>query len=303
MIAMVFPGQGAQHPGMGRRILQEHPPARELARAASDRLGFDLTRLCLDGPEETLQRTEYAQPAILLVSLTLLAALVERGGPPAAVAGHSLGEYAALVAAGGLEPLEALALVHERGQAMAAAPLGTMAAVLGLPDAEVAAACADAGGIVVAANYNAPGQVVISGECDAVERAADLLRARGARRVVALRVGGAFHSPLMAPAASRFAAALDQAPLRPLGLPMAFNVDGAVHQEVASVRRLMLEQVTAPVRWTQCVRTLKDRGAQTFVEVGPQKTLTALIRKTVDAAAVVNVEDLESLAEGTGRLV
>ncbi len=295
MIALVFPGQGAQYPGMGRRILQEDPDAQQLARAGSARLGFDLTELCLQGPDEALQRTENAQPAILLVSLALLGALVARGVRPAVVAGHSLGEYAALVAAGSLAAPEALALVRERGLAMAAAPQGIMAAVLGLPDAEVEAACVEAGGTVVAANYNAPGQVVISGEADAVGRAVHLLRARGARRVVALKVGGAFHSPLMAVAAGRLAAALKQAPLRPLAIPMAFNADGALHQEVANVRRLMVEQLTAPVRWAQCVRTLWERGVRTFVEVGPQKTLTALIRKTIDAADLISVEDLESL--------
>jgi len=295
MIALVFPGQGAQHAGMGRRILQQHLPARQLAETAADRLGVDLRRLCLEGPEEALQRTENAQPAILLVSLALLGALAERGARPAAVAGHSLGEYGALVAAGGLEPLEALALVRERGLAMAAAPAGSMAAVLGLPDAEVEAACREAGGVVGPANYNAPGQSVISGEPAAVERAVELLQARGARRVVPLRVSGAFHSPLMGVAARRLAAALERAPLRALRLPMAFNVDGKVHRDVDSIRRLMVEQVTAPVRWTRCVQTLWDQGVRTFVEVGPQKTLSALIRKTIGAANVVNVDDLDAL--------
>jgi [acyl-carrier-protein] S-malonyltransferase len=280
---------------MGRQILQEDPAAQALARAASDRLGIDLVRLCLDAPVSELQQTENAQPALLLVSLALLGALQRQGLRPQAAAGHSMGEYAALVAAEALEPLDALALVRERGLAMATAKEGAMAAVIGLADQEVEAACAEAGEGVVAANYNAPGQVVISGPRAGVERATQLLQARGARRIVPLKIGGAFHSPLVAPAADRLRVALEQATLRPLQIPVAFNVDAGVYQDVASVRRLMLEQLTAPVRWVQCIQTLWDRGVRTFVEVGPQQTLTGLIRRITPEAILHNVEDLDSL--------
>jgi [acyl-carrier-protein] S-malonyltransferase len=280
---------------MGRQILQEDPDSQALARAASERLGIDLVRLCLKAPIEELQQTENAQPALLLVSLALLGALQRQGVRPQAAAGHSMGEYGALVAAQALEPLDALALVRERGLAMATAREGAMAAVLGLADQQVEAACAEAGEGVVAANYNAPGQVVISGPRAGVERASQLLQARGARRIVPLKIGGAFHSPLVAPAATRLQVALEQATLRPLQIPVAFNVDAGVYQDVASVRRLMLEQLTAPVRWVQCIQTLWDRGVHTFVEVGPQKTLTGLIRRITPEATLHNVEDLESL--------
>jgi [acyl-carrier-protein] S-malonyltransferase len=280
---------------MGRQILQEDPAAQALARAASDRLGIDLVHLCLDAPVSELQQTENAQPALLLVSLVLLGALQRQGIRPQAAAGHSMGEYAALVAAAALEPLDALALVRERGLAMATAKEGAMAAVIGLADQEVEAACAEAGEGVVAANYNAPGQVVISGPRAGVERATQLLQARGARRIVPLKIGGAFHSPLVAPAADRLRVALEQATLRPLQIPVAFNVDAGVYQDVASVRRLMLEQLTAPVRWVQCIQTLWDRGVRTFVEVGPQQTLTGLIRRITPEAILHNVEDLDSL--------
>jgi [acyl-carrier-protein] S-malonyltransferase len=280
---------------MGRQILQEDPDSQALARAASERLGIDLVRLCLKAPIEELQQTENAQPALLLVSLALLGALQRQGVRPQAAAGHSMGEYGALVAAQALEPLDALALVRERGLAMATAREGAMAAVLGLADQQVEAACAEAGEGVVAANYNAPGQVVISGPRAGVERASQLLQARGARRIVPLKIGGAFHSPLVAPAATRLQVALEQVTLRPLQIPVAFNVDAGVYQDVASVRRLMLEQLTAPVRWVQCIQTLWDRGVHTFVEVGPQKTLTGLIRRITPEATLHNVEDLESL--------
>ncbi len=295
MIAFVFPGQGAHYTGMGNLILRQHPTALRLAEAAGARLGIDLRRICLQGPDLVLQQTENAQPAILLLSLVLLQALAERGIVPQAVAGHSLGEYAALVAAGGVDPLDALALVRARGLAMAAATEGTMAAVLGLSDAEVEAACRAAGGAVVPANYNAPGQLVISGEVAAVERATRLLQERGARRVVALPVGGAFHSPLMGVATQRLKSALATLSLQPLRLPMAFNVDAAIHQDVPTVRRLMAEQLTAPVRWSRCVQTLWELGVRSFVEVGPRRTLTALIRRILPEARVHPVEDLDSL--------
>lgn len=302
MIAFVFPGQGAQLPGMGRQILLEDPDSAALARAASDRLGIDLVRLCLDAPIHELQQTENAQPALLLVSLALLGALQRQGIRPQAAAGHSMGEYGALVAAQALEPLDALALVRERGLAMATAKEGAMAAVLGLADHEVEVACADAGEGVVAANYNAPGQVVISGPRAGVARATELLQVRGARRIVPLKIGGAFHSPLVAPAAGRLQLALEQVTLRPLQIPVAFNVDAGVYQDVASVRRLMLLQLTAPVRWVQSIQALWNRGVRTFVEVGPQKTLTGLIRRITPEATLHNVEDLDSLREVAAEL-
>jgi len=285
---------------MGRRILAERP---DLAQAASARLGLDLRGLCLEAEEGELQRTENAQPALLLVSLLLLEALAQAGIRAAAAAGHSLGEYGALVAAGSLQPLDALAVVRERGLAMAAAaPDGAMAAVLGLPETDVEWACHAAGGQVVPANYNAPGQVVISGEADAVERALHILQARGARRVVRLRVSGAFHSPLMAAAAGRLSRVLAAVPLQPPRIPVVFNVDAAIHQDAEAVRRLLVEQLTAPVRWSQVVEALWDQGVRRFVEVGPQRTLTGLIRRILPEAQLFNVEDVDSLKATVPRL-
>jgi [acyl-carrier-protein] S-malonyltransferase len=288
---------------MGRDLLEQDDATKQFLLDAEERLKLPLKRLMLDGPEAALQATEAAQPAILFHSLALLRALSARADyaaaepdVPAAVAGHSLGEFAGLVAAGGLDPLDALTAVQARGRAMAtAAPSGSgMVAVLGLDDRTVEAVCAGTPG-VVPANFNAPGQVVISGSDEALAAASRKLQAAGARRLVRLSVSGAFHSPLMDQAARTFATAWERIPLRPLSRPQVFNADADVHTDPIEVRTLLVAQLTGPVRWSQTVRRLASLGVHTFVEIGPKRTLTALVRKILPSAVVHNIEDVPSL--------
>ena len=279
---------------MARDLLERDPASADLLHDAEQRLGMPLRRLMLDGPEADLQATENAQPAILFHSVALLGLMVARGFGPALVAGHSMGEFAGLVAAEALDPLDALTAVRARGAAMsAAAPKASgMIAVLGIPDGAVEQICAASGGEVVVANYNAPGQVVISGSEHGLAAVSPQLDAAGAKRLVRLPVSGAFHSPLMAQAAQVFAAAWEKIPLRALRRPQVFNADAQVHQDPLEVRRLMVGQLTGPVRWTQSIRRLQQLGADTYIEVGPRRALTGLVKKIVPGAVVHNVEDL-----------
>jgi [acyl-carrier-protein] S-malonyltransferase len=281
---------------MARDLLEQDVAAQQFLQNAEDRLDMPLGRLMLEGPAAELQQTENAQPAIVLHSLALLRALAERGARPDAVAGHGLGEFAGLVAAGGLEPIDALLAVRARGRAMAAAAAAGsgMVAVLGLDDATVDEICRDADG-VVPANYNAPGQVVISGSDDALERVMARLQQAGARRLVRLPVSAAFHSPLMAQAAQTFAQAWGRIPLRQLDRRQVFNADAQVHAEPSEVRPLMVGQLTGPVRWTQSVTRLAELGVDTFVEVGPGKTLSGLVKKILPGAVLHNIDGVTGL--------
>jgi [acyl-carrier-protein] S-malonyltransferase len=281
---------------MARDLIQKDPATQRFLAKAEDVLHLPLGRLMVEGPADELQQTENAQPAIVFHSLALLRKLADDGIEPAAVAGHSLGEFAGLVASGGLEGIDALLAVRARGRAMAAAaPAGSgMVAVLGLDDATVDRICAEAEG-VVPANYNAPGQVVISGSNAALEAVTPRLQKAGARRLVRLPVSAAFHSPLMAQAAVVFAEAWDQIPLHRLERSQLFNADAEVHAEPAEVRPLMVGQLTGPVRWTQSVQRLRQMGVGTFVEIGPGKTLTGLVKKIVPDAVLHNIEDMASL--------
>ena len=282
---------------MARDLLEGDAASADFLRQAEDRLAMPLGRLMLDGPEAELQATRNAQPAILFHSLALLRLLASRGFGPALVAGHSMGEFAGLVAADALDPLDALGAVLARGAAMSeAAPNASgMIAVLGLPDTAVEAACASSGGEVVVANYNAPGQVVISGSEAGLKDIGPRLEAAGAKRLVPLPVSGAFHSPLMARAAQVFATTWEEIPLRALRRPQVFNADAQVHSDPIEVRRLMVGQLTGPVRWTQSIRRLQQLGADTYIEVGPRRTLTGLVKKILPGAVVHNIEDLASL--------
>ena len=281
---------------MARDLLEQDGASQALLRQAEARLDIPLGRLMLDGPEGELQATENAQPAILFHTLALLRHLATQGVEPEAVAGHSLGEFAGLVAAQALEPLDALTAVRARGQAMSlAAPSGTgMVAVLGLADEIVERLCAD-GPDVVVANYNAPGQVVISGTDAGLETIRPKLEAAGARRLVRLPVSGAFHSPLMVHAAQAFADAWTRIPLRALDRPQVFNADAQVHREADEARRLMVGQLTGPVRWTQSVQRLQQLGVDAYVEIGPRRTLSGLVKKILPDAVVHNIEDLVSM--------
>jgi [acyl-carrier-protein] S-malonyltransferase len=282
---------------MTRDLLAQDPGSVEFLHQAEDRLQTPLGRLMAEGPESELQATENAQPAILFHSLALLRLIASRGFSPSLVAGHSMGEFAGLVAAEALDPLDALEAVQARGRAMsAAAPAASgMIAVLGLPDSEVERVCAASDGLVIVANYNAPGQVVISGSEAGLRAVGPQLEAAGAKRLVRLPFSGAFHSPLMVEAAQVFAAAWAKIPLHELRRPQVFNADAQVHAQPDDVRRLMVGQLTGPVRWTQSIQRLQQLGAGTYIEVGPRRTLTGLVKKILPGAVVHNVEDLTSM--------
>jgi len=286
--------------------LLDTPTARGLLDAASAR-GLDLAA-ALGGSDDDLRPTEVAQPALLLVECVLAERARQAGGVElVGVAGHSVGEYAALVAADALPAAEAMGLVVERGRAMAAMREGGMAALLGADVETAEAICRDVeasgAGTVVVANLNAPGQVVLSGATEALRAAVDLARERGVRRALPLNVSGAFHSPLMAPAAKRFGALLDAADFGEASIPVACNVDGAAVRDAAGLRDRLRRQLTAPVRWTDCVATLVGLGVDTLVEVGPGSVLTALAKRIapeVRAIAVSSLDEAGALAERVG---
>lgn len=277
-------------------MLEPGSESAPFLEAAEERLSIPLRRLMLEGPPADLQATDRAQPAILFHSLALLELLERRGAVVAAVAGHSLGEFAGLVAAHALDPLDALLAVQARGRAMAAAaPAGTgMAAVLGLDDDTVVRICGESEA-VVPANFNAPGQVVISGTNRGLDQVSLLLQQAGAKRVIRLPVSGAFHSPLMAAAADAFRIPWERVHLGRLDRLQVFNADGAVHEEPTEVRRLMVAQLTGPVRWTATVLRLQELGVDRFVEVGPGRTLSGLVKKILPGAVVHNIEDMEGV--------
>lgn len=278
--AYVFPGQGAQFSGMGRDLYDQHSTARELFDSANDILGFDIKSIMFSGSDEEQKQTKVTQPAVFIHSV--VAALTSENFQPAMVAGHSLGEFSALVANGTLGFADGLSLVSKRAMAMQKAcemQESTMAAVLGLDDAMVEEVCANTSGVVVAANYNCPGQLVISGERNAVEQACESLKEAGARRALVLPVGGAFHSPLMEPAREELAEAIRHTNFGSPSCPVYQNVDGKGYSEVEEIKKNLVLQLTSPVRWTQCVNSMVADGASQFVECGPGKVLQGLIKK------------------------
>ncbi len=300
-LAFLFPGQGAQAVGMGRALAEAHPAAREAFATADRVLGAGFTRLLWEGPEDELRKTVNAQPALLAHSVAALRLLEAAGVTPSMTAGHSLGEYSACVAAGAIGYEDALRLVRARGDLMYRAGLerpGTMAAILGLPAGEVEAACAEAGGagVVRAANFNAPGQVVISGEIAAVEAACERAKARGARRAIRLEVSGAFHSPLMASAAEGLGAALDAAEIRDARCPVVVNVSAEPLVRAADLRAALKAQLLGAVRWEAGLAAMRAAGIEGYVEVGTGKVLRGLLRTADREAPSWNVEDPESLA-------
>jgi [acyl-carrier-protein] S-malonyltransferase len=293
--ALCFPGQGSQGVGMADGLFEE-PVARTLLAAASAE-GLDLAA-ALRGSEDQLRPTEVAQPALLFVELVLAAAL-PAGLDVVGVAGHSVGEYAAVSAAGAYSPEDAMRLVIQRGREMAAMTEGTMAAVIGLDVDTVTVVCDEvrAGGhVVVVGNVNAPAQVVVSGSVDGVARAGELARQRGARRVIPLNVSGAFHSPLMAPAAERFAAVIEATPRHALRVPVVCNVDGTAVSDPDQLPARLTRQLESPVRWIDCVRSLIGIGAEVLIEVGPGTVLSGLARRIDPAIHVRGVSDLDAAA-------
>ncbi|HEX2093569.1 MAG TPA: ACP S-malonyltransferase [Longimicrobiaceae bacterium] len=289
-IGLLFPGQGSQAVGMGRDLAERFPEARETFREADEALGFALSRLCWEGPEEELTLTANAQPALLTHSAAVWRVLRKEGVQVVAAAGHSLGEFSAYFAAGSLDFADAVRAVRRRGELMLEAGRvrpGTMAAVLGLDDAVVEGVCGEAstdGSVVVAANFNSPGQVVISGDVEAVERAGALLVSAGAKKVTGLNVSGAFHSPLMAPAEAGLQVHLDSVALRGPAFPVVSNVTASPVSDADEARLLLVRQLTSTVRWTDSVRTLLQLGVTRFLEVGPGKVLTGMLKR-IDRAA------------------
>ncbi|HEX5814260.1 MAG TPA: ACP S-malonyltransferase [Methylomirabilota bacterium] len=300
MLAFVFPGQGSQAVGMGKAFHDASPAARAVFEQADAALGVPLTRVMFEGPERELALTANTQPAVLTASVAAAAACAERGLTPALVAGHSLGEYSALVVAGALQLADAVRVVRKRGELMQeAVPVGTgaMAAIMGLSLDAVEAVCRESaqGEVVEIANINSAAQIVIAGHARAVERAVALAGQRGGKKSVLLPVSAPFHCALMKPAADRLAAELRGVTVAAPRIPVVRNVDAGVTRSASDVVPLLLSQVASPVRWTDCVARLAAEGATTFVEVGPGRVLTALTRRIVDGARALSVEDPASL--------
>lgn len=281
MNAYVFPGQGAQFSGMGLDLYENSDIAKELFDKANDILGFEITKIMFEGTADELKQTKVTQPAIFLHSV-ILSKVLGDSFKPDMVAGHSLGEFSALVANGTLNFEDALRLVSKRAMAMQKAcelKPSTMAAVLGLEDEVVEQGCEATDGIVVAANYNCPGQLVISGEVEAIEKACELMKEKGARRALVLPVGGAFHSPLMEPAREELAAAIEATTFNIPNCPVYQNVTTKAVTDPEEIKKNLIAQLTAPVKWTQSVQNMIKDGATSFTEVGPGKVLSGLVKK------------------------
>jgi [acyl-carrier-protein] S-malonyltransferase len=295
-IAFCFPGQGALEAGMGRELAEAVPAAMDVYRVGSEASGLDLQKLCFDSPLEDLVDTEVQQPALVATCLAILAAIRSEGIQPDVVVGHSVGEFSALAAVGALDTGEAIGLVRERGLAMAEAARnhpGAMAAILGLEDEEVESLCRRIVG-VWPANYNCPGQIVISGENEAVEELCAEAESLGARRAIKLKVSGAFHSPLVAGARDRLKPAIDRIGFHDPIAPFMSTVTARI-EPAAKLGSLLLEQLTAPVKFTQAARGLVHDGVTTFVEVGPGNVLSGLIKRIDKGARAIPVNDLASL--------
>ena len=307
-LAYIFPGQGSQHPGMGKNLAENFPVAARLFEELNDALHFSVSRLCFEGSPEDLQLTENTQPAIFSVSAAALRTMETEGFPqPDFVAGHSLGEYSALFAARSLTAAEAVQTVRLRGRYMQEAVpvgVGAMAAVIGSDLKDIERACAEAqeGQVCAPANINSGSQVVIAGNTEAVDRASELLRNSGAKRVLKLNVSAPFHSALMMPAQERLAADLEGIGFKNLAVPLVTNVDAAVIRKGAEARDALVRQVSSPVRWLESVELLIREGVDTFVEVGPGKVLTGLMRQISREVKCFNVEDAASLKSAAASL-
>lgn len=306
-IAFVFPGQGSQYVGMGKDLAEKFSSAAAVFDSAREALGVDISKICFEGPEDTLKRTDITQPAVFCVSLSVFAVLSEMGFFPTFVAGHSLGEYSALTAAGTFRFRDALGLVARRGQLMAEAVpegKGSMAAIIGLAGEKVQEICLNAAekGVVTPANYNSPEQVVISGEKDAVDKAAEQALEMGARRVIHLQVSGPFHSRLMDPVRVELEALLNEIPMTEPRYGFVANTTGRRMQDVEEIKSSLVDQVRSPVLWQQSVEYLILQGVSVFVELGPGRVLSGLIKKTDKRVKVINVEDCRTLEEAEKAL-
>jgi [acyl-carrier-protein] S-malonyltransferase len=308
-ISFLFPGQGSQAVGMGKELADRYAVARDVFAEADAALGYPLSQLCFDGPEDKLKLTEITQPAILTVSIAAQRVLAENGVQPQFVAGHSLGEYSAHVVAGTVSFAEAVRTVAKRGRYMQeAVPVGTgaMAAILALDLSNLEEACAQAqqetGGVVSPANINSPDQIVISGSKAAVERAAELAKTKGAKRAVMLQVSAPFHCSLMQPAQDRLAHDLNALKFAAAQVPVVANVDAELIQDGQKARDALIRQVTGAVQWLRCIEALIAAGVQTFVEAGPGKVLTGLLRQIDRSKTGLNVENEDSLQKTLASL-
>lgn len=300
-MAFIFPGQGSQYVGMGKDLCENFKVARETFEEAEDAVGVKISSLCFEGPEEELKLTANTQPAIVTVSVSALRVLQsETDLSPSLLAGHSLGEYTALVAGGALDFADAVRAVRARGQFMQeAVPVGegAVGAVLGLDDVTVSSVCDEAaqGEVLTPANFNCPGQIVISGHTGAVTRAVKLAKEKGAKRAILLPVSAPFHSPLMKPAGNRLEKVLESMAVRDLQIPVVANVDAQPNTSRERIVKLLIQQVSTPVRWEESVRLMISRAIKRFVEVGPGKVLLGLMKRVDGTACLANVEDRESL--------
>jgi [acyl-carrier-protein] S-malonyltransferase len=307
-LAYIFPGQGSQYPGMGKNLVENFAVARRIFEEADDALHFSISRLCFEGSVEELQLTENTQPAILAVSVAVLRTIESEGfRQPAYVAGHSLGEYSALVAAGSLSLSQAIQTVRARGRYMQEAVppgVGAMAAVMGAELKDIEAACVEAqqGQVCAPANINSPNQVVIAGNTEAVERAEELLKNAGAKRVIKLKVSAPFHCALMLPAQERLAFDLESVSFQDLSIPLVTNVDALANRAADAARDAVVRQVSAPVRWLESMQLLIQQGVENFVEVGPGKVLSGLMRQISREVKCFNVEDAASLKAASAGL-
>ena len=296
-VGMVFPGQGSQYVGMGKDLCERFPSAREVYEEANDALGYDITSLCFQGPEEDLQLTANTQPAILTTSIAALRVMqVEREIVPLAAAGHSLGEYGALVASGGLRFADAVRLVHLRGKFMQEAVpvgVGAMAAIMGMTGPEVEALCRESaeGEVLSPANFNSPGQIAIAGHSTAVNRAVEKVSKMAGKKAMLLPVSAPFHCALMKPAAERLRDALARVEVGDLHIPVLSNAEADFYPGPETIRELLVKQVDHPVRWEECMQKLIGMGANLILEVGPGKVLSGLMRRISRDAPMANVED------------
>ena len=306
-IAYLFPGQGSQYVGMAKEFIETFKESQEVFDIAGAALGFDLAQLCMHGPSETLNKTENTQPAILAASIAILRPLERRGLSAEAATGHSLGEYTAITAAGGFALKDAIALVRKRGRYMQEAMpegAGLMAAILGMDRAALEKTCLEAAknGIVAPANYNSPGQIVIAGEKKAVEKAMELARSAGAKKVVPLMVSVPSHCSLMKQAGERLAGELDKVTINDLRIPIVNNADGKFIRTAVELKPSLVRQISSPLYWEDSINRLTADGFDTFVEIGPGKVLSGLVKRIAKDAKVLNVEDQKSMQVTLGAL-
>lgn len=299
-VAFLFPGQGAQYVGMGKEIADEYKSAGKIFDEATEALGFDVREMIFNSDDETLKITENTQPTIVTTSIACMQPLLEKGIKPDFVAGLSLGEYAAHVAAGTVSFKDAISLVKKRGKYMQeAVPLGVgaMAAIIGLENDDLIECCKEASeiGIVEPANFNCPGQIVVAGETAAVEKAAELCKAKGAKRAMLLPVSAPFHCSLLKPAGEKLAAELEKVSFKDMKIPVVSNVTGDAVTDKSVVKELLIRQVSTSVLWEKCISTMLDKGVNTFVEIGPGKVLSGFVKKIDKNVTVINIENLETL--------